>query len=148
MSLNKEAEKIKAVLIIEVIGKPPEHLTETLEDLTKKIGEEEDVKVIEKKIKEPKPMEERKDFYSNFAEVEVEVKDAMVLAILMFKYMPAHIEVLSPEKISISNNDYGDLLSELVRRLHKYDELARIFMMEKSQMQKKIEELEGKNKKD
>ena len=103
MSLNKE-QTIRAMMILEVIGKPPEHLTETLEDLGRKIGEEKDVEVIEKKINEPKQMKEAEDFYSSFAEIEVEVNNVLLLAMLMFKYMPAHIEVISPEKITLSNN--------------------------------------------
>ena len=43
MSLNKksmETKGIRATIILEIIGKPPEHLVETLEELAKKIDEE------------------------------------------------------------------------------------------------------------
>jgi hypothetical protein len=67
----------------------------------------------------------------------------------MFKYMPAHIEVVSPETIPLSNNGWSDILSELVRRLHSYDEVARILQIEKQELIKKIQELtvEKKNNK-
>ncbi|GAF76388.1 unnamed protein product [marine sediment metagenome] len=142
MSLN-ETKNIRAVMIIEVIGKPPEHLTETLNDLIKKIDEEKGVSVEEKKINEPALMKEQKDFYMSFAEVEVEVEQILHLAILMFKYMPAHIEIIHPESITLSNNGWNDILNELTRRLHGYDEVARVIQIEKEVLEKKLREVLG-----
>ena len=141
MDEELNTKKIRAMLILEVIGKPPEHLTETLNDLINKIGEEQGVKVVEKSLKDPVLMKDQKDFYTSFAEVEVEAEEIIHLAILMFKYMPAHIEVLSPEKITLSNNGWGDILSELTRRLHGYEEIARTIQVEKGILEKKLREL-------
>ena len=43
---EKERKGIRSIIILEVIGKPPEHLIKTLEDIIKKIGEEKGVSVI------------------------------------------------------------------------------------------------------
>jgi hypothetical protein len=59
----------------------------------------------------------------------------------MFKYMPAHVEVVEPELIALTNSGWTDILSELTRRLHGYDEIARMMQMENHQMQKKLDEL-------
>ena len=64
----------------------------------------------------------------------------------MFKYMPAHVEVVEPELIALTNNGWTDILSELTRRLHGYDEVARVIQIQNSQMQKKLEELLPKEK--
>ena len=61
--------------------------------------------------------------------------------------MPAHIEVVSPELIALTNNGWGDILSELTRRLHAYDEVARVLRFENGQMQEKLKELMPKDKK-
>jgi len=61
--------------------------------------------------------------------------------------MPAHVEVVSPESLILTNNDYGDILSELTRRLHKYDEVVRVVQMEKDILEKKVEEYFGRKKK-
>ena len=45
----EETKGIKAILILEVLGRPTEHLTETLEELIGKMDSEEGVKVISKK---------------------------------------------------------------------------------------------------
>lgn len=142
-----DEQKVTAALIIEVIGRPAEHLSTTLEEITKKIDEEKKVKVVEKKINEPKEMKNKPDFFTNFAEVEVEVENIMYLIMLMYKYMPAHVEIISPEKITLNNNDLGEVLSELIRRLHGYDEITRVVQVEKKILENKLKALlEEKNK--
>ncbi|MBS3085765.1 hypothetical protein J4225_03715 [Candidatus Pacearchaeota archaeon] len=144
MESNKDTNLIKAVLLLEIIGRPPEHLIESLEAIIKRIDEEKGVKVKEKKIKEPVLIKEQKDFYTTFAEVEVEIDEIMSLVILMFKYMPAHVEVVYPELIAITNQGWGDILSELTRRLHGYDEIARVLSFENKKLKKQLEEMLGK----
>ena len=137
--------KILSTLIFEIIGKPPEYLIETLEDIIKQMNEEKGVKVINKKINEPVVMKENKEFYTTFAEVDLEVEEISQLAIIMFKYMPAHIEILEPETIELSNNGWTDILSELTRRLHGYDEIAKVMQIQNEQLQNKLKELLSKN---
>jgi hypothetical protein len=139
MDLNNK--KIRAIFILETIGRPPEYLTETLNNLIKNMNEEKGVKVIESKVNPPVQMKNQKDFFTSFAEIEVEAEQFLNIAILMFKYMPAHVEVISPEHINISNSEMGDLFSELTRRLHGYEELARIMQNEKLILENKLREL-------
>jgi len=141
-----ETKGIKATLILEIIGRPPEHLVKALEELIKQIDEEKNVSVRSKKINEPILIEGSKDFYTTFAEVDIEVEEILNLAIVLFKYMPAHVEVVSPELIALTNNGWTDILSELTRRLHGYDEVARTIQIQNSQMQKKMQELLSKEK--
>lgn len=160
MSLNNnERKKVNAMMILEVIGKPPEHLTETLNKLVEQIGEEKGVVVKNTKINTPVLMKtkqdpskktpaEQQEFYTSFAEVEVEVEEISHFAMLMFKYMPAHVEIISPETISMSNNSLNEVFNELTRRLHGYDEIARVIQMEKSILEKKLREILGEEKKE
>lgn len=137
----EETKNLHAIMILEIIGKPAEHLTTTLEELAKKIDEEKDVTIINKKINEPTLMKDSKDFYVSFMEVEIKTKGIMELVMLMFKYMPAYIEIVEPNLIALSNNNWSEILSELVRKLHGYDEVARIMQMEKGILEKKLREL-------
>lgn len=134
-------ENIRAMLILDIIGRPPQHLIESLEKIIEEMEKEKGVKIISKDIKEPVVMKENKEFYTTFAEIEVEVEDILYIAILMFKYMPAHIEVISPETIPLSNNGWSDILSELARRLHAYDEVARIMQIQYQNLLQKAQEL-------
>ncbi len=140
MEIN-ETKGINVVMIVEVIGRPPEHLTETLNNIIKQIDEEKGVSVKGKKINKPQLMKEQKDFYTSFAEVEIEIEEILQLVILMFKYMPAHIEIVSPELIALTNNSWSDILSEVSRRLHGYDEMARVIQVEKGILEKKLREV-------
>ena len=79
-------QDITAIMILEVMGRPKEHLIETLEDLIKKVGEEKGVTIIEKKLHEPTEVKDQKDLFTTYAEVEVEVEQALQLAILMFTF--------------------------------------------------------------
>jgi len=139
----EETKGITASIIIEVIGRPPEHLTETLNTLAIRIDNEKGIVVKSKKINDPVLMKDQKDFYTAFAEVEVEVEEILYLAILMFKYMPAHIEIISPELIALTNNGWNDILNELTRRLHGYDEIARVLQVEKGILEKKLRNVLG-----
>ena len=138
---SRETKGIRAALIVEVMGRPPEHLTETLNKIIESIDNEKGVQVISKKLNEPTPTKERKDFFTTFAEVEVEVDEVLYLAILMFKYMPAHVEVIEPELIALTNHGWTDILSELTRRLHGYDEVARLLQYQNGVMKKKLQEM-------
>lgn len=141
--MSSDEVKVIAVMILDIIGRPPEHLVESLEKIIENMGKEKGVTLKSKQIKEPTLIKDQKDFYTTFAEIEVEVDEILYLAILMFKYMPAHIEIISPELIALSNNGFNDILNELTRRLHGYDEIARIMQIEKQILLKKIQELGG-----
>lgn len=143
MSFN-ETKNIKASLILEVIGFPSEHLTETLEKLVKEMGEEQGVKILEKKMHPPVLLKEQKNFYSSFAEILIEVEDILSIAILIFKYMPSHVEIISPQSITLANTGWSDILSELTRRLHGYEEIVRIMQAESGILQKKLKALTEK----
>ena len=160
--MSSKNEPIKAIIILEVIGRPPEYLVETLESLTEKIREEKGICVVDKKINEPILMKlpnsdgnksqedlekEQKDFYSSFAEIEVEADEVLQIAMLMFKYMPAHIEIIEPEYVSLTNNGMNEVFNEIVRRLHSYDEIARILEVEKNILEKKLREIAEREKK-
>jgi hypothetical protein len=143
--MNFSEKKINAVLILEILGRPPEFLTETLEKIIKEIEGEKGVSVLNKKINPPVLMKNQKDFYTSFAEVEVETESLTTLTILMFKYMPAHVELISPQNINLKNSDFEEILNEITRRLHGYEEVARILQNEKIILENKLKEISEKN---
>ncbi len=129
--MSSDENKLRAVMILDMIGKPASHLIESMERVIEEIDKEQGISVKVKDIKEPKQSEENKEFYTTFAEVEFEADDILYLTVLLFKYMPAHVEIISPELIGMSNGGLSGFLSEVVRRLHAYDEVARIMQAEK-----------------
>lgn len=136
--MSSENKEITAALIFDIIGTPPEHLKETLNLLIDEINKEKGVKVSSRKVNEPILMKDAIDFYTTFAEIEIIAEEISQVVSLMFKYMPANVEIISPERISISNNNFSDTLSEITRRLHSYDEIVRIMQVEKDILEKKL----------
>lgn len=142
MSSNNKSVKITAMMIIEIMGRPQKHLVETLEKMSNDVSNEKNITLIEKKIAKPTLVKNQKDLYSSFVELEVETISAMDLFILVFKYSPAHIEIIEPEKVTLTNHNLTEALNEVTRRLHKYDEIARVIQMEKQVLENKIKKLE------
>ncbi len=143
--MSSENKEITATLIFDIIGTPPEHLTETLNNITNEIDKEKGVHVLSRKISEPVLMKEGDGLYTTFAEVEVQTQDISDVALLMFKYMPANVAVVSPGNLSLSNNKLTEILSEITRRLHSYEEIVRITQFEKNILEKKLREALNKN---
>ena len=130
MSGKLDEVKLTAVMILEVMGRPKEHLIETLQKLLTQIKEEKGLEIISQKVNDPVLVKDQKDLFITFAEIEIEVDDPLLLAILMFKYMPSHMEIIEPEKFIMTDYGFGDILNELTRRLHRYEELIRVVQMQ------------------
>jgi hypothetical protein len=124
-------EKIKARFILEGLGRPPEHLTEFLNDLVGKMDNEKEMKIIDKVLHEPVPVKESKDLYSTFAEIEAEFESVESYLGALFTYMPSNVEIFHPENFKINVNDFNVLSNALIKRLHDYDAIAKQMLAEK-----------------
>jgi len=146
MSSTKE-EAIFVTIMLEVIGRPKEHLKEVLQDLIKKIGQEKGIKIKHSEVYEPTELKDNKSLYTSFAEMDIEADSMREIMQITFKYMPSHIEVVSPENLTLNNNFLNDIFNELTRRLHAYDQIVRIVQNEKIILEKQLKELSEKKKK-
>lgn len=134
--------KIRAFVIFEMLGRPPEHLKETLGQFVEKLGKEKNVKVLSKKINEVKRVEQAKqEIYTTFAETELQFKDIASLIKLVFVYMPSHIEITGPEELKMKNFEVNELVNELVRKLHQYDEIAKRLSVERNILYNRLQQL-------
>jgi len=144
----EENRKIVATFILEILGRPPEYLKESLEDIIKKIDASEGVCVLKKTFHEPKLIEEEdqkkvdkeKQLYATFAEVEVEFDKLEHLLGIVFNYMPSNIEVISPESFIFSNSYVGELFTGIMLRLHRYDEIAKKLVNDNTILSSKLQE--------
>ena len=134
-------EKIHSRMILEILGRPPEHLKESLKLLVEKVGKEEGVKILNSQIHEPIEVKDSKDLFTTFAEIELSIDTIEKYLGLIFAYLPANMELISPEKISISNEQITLLGTRLAQRLHDYDAIAKRTIMEKDAILKKLYEV-------
>lgn len=113
-----EKTKIRCRTIIEVLGKPKEHVESTLKQYIEKIREDNDLAILNENFAEAV---QQQQLWSAFAELEMVVKDIPKLIGFCFDYMPSSIEIIKPEELAVSNREIADLLNDLQARLHKMD---------------------------
>jgi hypothetical protein len=123
-------EKITAIIVLEMLGKPAEYLKETLNQFIERMSLEKGLKILKRKVNEPCRIDTA-DLLSSFAEVEIEFDNLQLLLNMIFTYMPSHIEVVSPESISLKNFEFNNLCNDLTRRLLEYDAIAKKMIYER-----------------
>jgi len=150
-------EPIRALMIVEMVGRPKEHLEATIKEYTKKISSEKGITLINEKIHEPQKIKHKKDgkeaiedkketrveseLFSTFAELEIESKDIATLMRIIFGYMPSHIEIISPEQFELRNIDCNDFFNEVIRKMHEYDSIAKSMIMENKIMREQFQKI-------
>ena len=136
-------DKIRAMFIFEILGRPPEHIKTTMSQLVDKLAELPGIEIAKKTVHEPKPVkdENAKEWFTTFAEVEVLGKDINSLITLVFYAMPAHVEIIEPEEIRLKNFEMSGLLSDLTVKMHRYDEIAKALTIENNRLISKLKEL-------
>ena len=139
-------KKIRAMFIFEMMGKPPEYIKEELEKHLKNL-ENDGIKIISKKIHECKPIEnqspEMNGLFTTFAEVELEVTSINLLFGITFRLLPSHVEIIAPAELSLKNFDLGAIITDLTVKLHKYDEIAKILMMDRDNLARQLNDIRG-----
>ncbi|MAG02007.1 hypothetical protein CMI42_01610 [Candidatus Pacearchaeota archaeon] len=143
------SDKIKALFIFEILGRPKEHIKISLEQLIDRIGENKGVEIVNGKVHEPHLLDKDKnpsdkEIFSTFAEVEMEVDNLSLLFAIILNTLPSNIEILEPSELRLKNFDLTAVLSDLAVKLHKYDEIAKGMAMEKSQMLNIMREMNNK----
>jgi len=143
--------EIKALFIFEIMGRPPEHIKNTLGELVDKLGEQKGINIIRKEIHEPKLVEKEnvQNLFTTFAEVELIADNLNLIFDIALNMLPSHVEILAPKELEFKNFDLSSVVSNLCVKIHKYDELSKISLMEKNslisqlkQAQEKIDNLE------
>lgn len=128
---------IRAIMIVEMAGRPAAHLTESLEKHVGILREVKDVEVDRIEVSEPraiaredgdKKLETREgdEMFTAFAECEFEIPSFARLSETMFDFMPSSVEVIKPSSVELEAVEATDLLNNISGRLHRYDEIAKI----------------------
>lgn len=134
-------EKIVASMVIEILGKPSSHVKEAMLSMVARLGSEKGVKIIHKEVHEPKELEESPKMFTTFAELDVELDSLSNYFGIIFAYMPSHIEISNPERISLQNHELNDLGNSLIQRLYGYDAITKNTVAERNFLLSKIKEI-------
>jgi hypothetical protein len=137
---------VRATMIVEMAGRPPKHLTESLEKHIGILNQVTDITVNTIKVSEPRKIviEEGKpspaeDMFTAFAEADFECETLARLTQVMFDFMPSSVEVTEPSKVNLSAIEATDLMNNISGRLHRYDEFAKVAGAKMQQMNTQLQ---------
>ena len=123
-----EAEKqgqnahIRCRTIIEVLGKPEEHVENSIKEYIEHIKEDSDLVILNEEYSEIK---EQGNLWSKFVELDLVIKGTSKLISFCFEYMPSSIEVVKPEHLIMTNLELSSFLNDLQARLHSVDMIVK-----------------------
>ena len=111
---------IHCSFIIEMMGKPAEHLQNTLKGYIEKLKTDKKIIFIQEDYAEPELIE-KSTLFTTFVEIEVLMKDLTKIIEFNFDFMPSSVEIIEPTQLILKNESMNGLLNDLQARLHKVD---------------------------
>lgn len=121
---------VRASIIFEIIGKPAEHLIDTLKKLVELIGQDKKIIILSDKIHDAEKVED-KDVFSSFLELDILFENSRKTVEFVYDYMPASIEVTEPNNFNFKLNEFNGVINDVATKLHQYDSLLKQTHMEK-----------------
>lgn len=134
-------EKLQVRMILEILGRPPEHVSEALKMVVERIEKEPGVILNGATFHEPRKIKESEDLYTSFVELVLDVESMHKLWGLLFSYMPSNVEITSPEKLILRNDELTHAVNQLIQRLHDYDAITKNVVAEREILIKKLREV-------
>ena len=121
-------DKIICRAVIEVLGKPKEHVEKAMQEYIGNLKKDERFKINREDFAELKKQED--ELWATFTELEMEVKEIKDVVSFCFEYMPSLIEIIEPDKITLTDKDFSDFFNDLQARLHQVDMIAKQVKLE------------------
>lgn len=113
-----EHAHIRCRTIIEVLGKPKEHVENSLKEYIEHIKEDSELVILNEDYS---GIKEQGKLWSKFVELELVIKGTAKLISFCFEYMPSSMEVVKPEHLIMTNPELSNFLNDLQARLHSVD---------------------------
>ncbi|MBI2541990.1 hypothetical protein HYV80_04740 [Candidatus Woesearchaeota archaeon] len=113
-----EHAHIRCRAIIEVLGKPKEHVENAIKEYIEHIKQDSELVILNEEYSDA---EEHGSLWSKFVEIELVVKGTKKLIAFCFEYMPSSLEILKPEHLVMTNPELSSFLNDLQARLHDVD---------------------------
>jgi len=138
---EEKKELIRCRAILEVLGKPKEHVEKTIKLLVEKVKENPDNSVLNEKFAEIKP--EGKTMFSTFVELEMVFKGITTLTGFCFDFMPSSIDIEKPELLTVKNRDISNIFNDLQSKLHNVDMVAKTLKAERDFLKRNLNTMIG-----
>ncbi|HLC98361.1 MAG TPA: hypothetical protein VJC21_06320 [Candidatus Nanoarchaeia archaeon] len=138
MTKNPPAEKkILFRAMIEVLGKPQEHVEEALGTYLENLKKNERYTVL-RAVRAKAKKQEDQDLWVTFAELEARTEKVEDLIGFCFDYMPSLIEVIEPVEFPLKDLDVTQFLNDLQAKLHNVDMIAKSVKLENDHLHRNM----------
>ena len=137
------AQKVTAIMIVEIAGRPADHVKSALESHVGQLKQIKWIDVHSIEISEPAKVED-KDFFTCFAEVEFTTESFGRLTEIIYDFMPSSIEIVEPATIEFDAQEATEFANNLSGRLHRFDEIVKITQAQAQQILFRMKEAEQK----
>ena len=110
--------------VIEVLGKPKEHVDSSLKGYLQKLKEDGRYEVVEQDLADIKKHDQT-NMWMAFAELEIKTENVGNIIDFCFDYMPSLIEIIEPMELKLDNVNLSMFLNDLQAKLHGVDMIAK-----------------------
>ncbi len=128
--------------VVEVLGKPKEHVEKSIRAYLKKLGEDKNYVLLRQELAESR-QQPGQELWAVFAEVEVKTASLDKISHFCFEYMPSLIEIIKPKELVFKDNEVSLFLNDLQSKLHQVDMVAKQLKLENDIFKKSIHDLLG-----
>ncbi len=132
---EERKDLIRFRTILEVLGKPKEHVQNTIRLLVEKIKENPGMSILNEEYAELKP---QGSLWSTFVELEIIAKGITTLIGFCFDFMPSSIDIEKPELIFIKNHELSNIFNDLQAKLHNVDMVAKKLRAERDFLKRNL----------
>ena len=136
--METEELHIRTKAIIEVVGKPKEHIEKKIKEYVEKIKEDNNLMVLNEKVT---GAQEQGNIWSTFAEIELIIKGVANLVGFCIDYMPSSIEIIKPESFSFEERIFTNFVNDILGKLHRVDMVAKQLGTENTFLKKNMNSL-------
>lgn len=130
-------KKIHFQALMEVLGKPKEHVDLSMKQFIDKLKEDKKYEIIKTESADIKKQDDS-ELWSTFTEIEAKAKTVSDLIGFCFDYMPSVIEITQPKELVFKDVDVAMFLNDLQARLHQVDMLAKSMKLERDRSHKSM----------
>jgi len=121
-SIANDKSHLRCKIIIEVLGKPKEHVEKSLTMYVDKIKADSELIILSEEYADAKKTDE---LWSTFVELEMVIKGIKKLIAFCFDYMPSSVQIVKPEQYNLDRTMIENFINDLQGRLHQVDMIVK-----------------------
>jgi len=129
----------KGHAIIEVLGKPKEHVEQALKNVVASLKESNVFKAHDTQISDVINAKDTETMFTGFVESEVDFKVYDDIFGFVIDFMPSSLEIYEPEDLKLDHASFNNMLNDIIARIHEYDKIVRDKIAETVMLERKLD---------